>query len=70
MTSPCSSVNDDRLTWGDVGADGSFARFRRAKLMIGDIEPEEPVHTPSDLVISGGDDGTRTHDPLLAKQVL
>jgi hypothetical protein len=28
------------LTWGDVGADGSFARFRRAKLMIGDVEPE------------------------------
>jgi hypothetical protein len=27
------------LTWGDVGADGSFAMFRRAKLMIGDIEP-------------------------------
>lgn len=28
------------LTWGDVGADGAFAMFRRAKLMIGDIEPE------------------------------
>lgn len=27
------------LTWGDVGAGGTFARFRRAKLMIGDIEP-------------------------------
>jgi hypothetical protein len=27
------------LTWGDVGADGSFAMFRRAKLMIADIEP-------------------------------
>ena len=27
------------LTWGDVGADGSFAMFRRAKLMIGDIDP-------------------------------
>jgi Family of unknown function (DUF5990) len=27
------------LTWGDAGAGGSFARFRRAKLMIGDIEP-------------------------------
>jgi hypothetical protein len=27
------------LTWGDLGADGSFAMFRRAKLMIGDIEP-------------------------------
>lgn len=28
------------LTWGDVGTGGSFARFRRAKLMIGDIEPD------------------------------
>ena len=28
------------LTWGDVDADGSFAMFRRAKLMIGDIDPE------------------------------
>ena len=27
------------LTWGDVGPDGSFAMFRRAKLMVGDIEP-------------------------------
>ena len=27
------------LTWGDVGAGGSFAMFRRAKLMIEDIEP-------------------------------
>ena len=27
------------LTWGDVGADGSFAMFRRAKLMVGDIDP-------------------------------
>lgn len=28
------------LTWGDVGADGSFAMFRRAKLMVGDIDPD------------------------------
>ena len=28
------------LKRGEVGAGGSFARFRRAKLMIGDIEPE------------------------------
>jgi hypothetical protein len=25
------------LTWGDVGADGSFTMFRRAKLMVTDI---------------------------------
>ncbi len=28
------------LTWGDVRAGDSFAMFRRAKLMIGDIDPE------------------------------
>ncbi len=25
------------LTWGDVGADGSFTMFRRAKLMLADV---------------------------------
>ena len=25
------------LTWGDVGDDGSFAMFRRAKLMLADV---------------------------------
>jgi hypothetical protein len=28
------------LTWGKVGAGESFAMFRRAKLMVGDIDPE------------------------------
>jgi hypothetical protein len=28
------------LTWGDVGADRSFAMFRRAKLVVADIDPE------------------------------
>jgi hypothetical protein len=27
------------LTWGNVGDDGSFAGFRRAKLMLGDLAP-------------------------------
>jgi hypothetical protein len=27
------------LTWGDVDEDGSFAMFRRAKLMLADLEP-------------------------------
>jgi hypothetical protein len=27
------------LTWGDVGDDGSFAMFRRAKLMLAALEP-------------------------------
>lgn len=26
------------LTWGDVGEDGSFTMFRRAKLMLADLE--------------------------------
>ncbi len=38
------------LTWGDVGADGSFAMFRRAKLMVGDIDPDL-------LVAAARDDG-------------
>ena len=28
------------LTWGDVGGDGSFEMFRRAKLMLDRIDPE------------------------------
>ena len=28
------------LTWGDVTSPGSFAMFRRAKLMIADIDPD------------------------------
>ena len=28
------------VTWGEVGVDGSFALFRRAKLMISDIDPD------------------------------
>ena len=27
------------LTWGDVGGDGTFAMFRRAKLMLADLAP-------------------------------
>ena len=27
------------LTWGNVGEDDSFAMFRRAKLMLADLEP-------------------------------
>ena len=28
------------LTWGDVGSDEGFEMFRRAKLMLGQVEPE------------------------------
>ena len=27
------------LTWGEVGEDGAFTMFRRAKLMLSDLEP-------------------------------
>jgi hypothetical protein len=39
------------LTWGDVGCDGSFAMFRRAKLMVADIDAEL-------LRAAASDDGT------------
>ena len=54
------------LTWGDVGADGSFAMFRRAKLMLDRVEPdlvhsadtgEVPLVATIDL--TGGDGGPR-----------
>jgi hypothetical protein len=38
------------LTWGDVTEDGSFTMFRRAKLMLADIES----------LIAGADDTTGT----------
>lgn len=31
------------LTWGDVGPDGTFAMFRRAKLMLNDVVEAEGV---------------------------
>ncbi|HEY5699095.1 MAG TPA: DUF5990 family protein [Acidimicrobiales bacterium] len=37
------------LTWGDVGPDGGFAMFRRAKLMLDRVDPA--------LVRSAEDDG-------------
>jgi hypothetical protein len=39
------------LTWGDVGPGGSFAMFRRAKLMVADIDPAL-------LAAVAADDGT------------
>jgi len=39
------------LTWGDVGPSGSFAMFRRAKLMVADIDPAL-------LAAVAADDGT------------
>jgi Family of unknown function (DUF5990) len=38
------------LAWGDVGPGGSFAMFRRAKLMVADINPDL-------LAAAAGEDG-------------
>jgi hypothetical protein len=41
------------LTWGDVRSDGSFAMFRRAKVMVSDIDPgllEAAVESDGQLV--------------------
>jgi hypothetical protein len=38
------------LTWGNVGADGSFEMFRRAKLMLDRIDPA----VVADAVAAGG----------------
>ena len=59
------------LTWGDVGADGSFAMFRRAKLMLADIEPfittaEEKITASIDLTDDrGGPRCARLRPPAL-----
>ena len=37
------------LTWGDVGEDGTFAMFRRAKLMLADLAP---LVTGADQVVA------------------
>jgi hypothetical protein len=40
------------LTWGDLGEDGSFAMFRRAKLMLDRVDPQlvRAAHRGSGLV--------------------
>jgi Family of unknown function (DUF5990) len=58
------------LTWGDVGADGSFAMFRRAKLMLADLEPfvgtTESVIARVDLTDErGGPQCARLRPPAL-----
>jgi Family of unknown function (DUF5990) len=58
------------LTWGDVGDDGSFAMFRRAKLMLADLEPfvgnTESVIARVDLTDErGGPQCARLRPPAL-----
>lgn len=40
------------LTWGDVDNDGAFTMFRRAKLMLNDVEPLVSAEPPSQHVIA------------------
>jgi hypothetical protein len=63
------------LTWGDVGADGSFAMFRRAKLMLDTIDdrlvrradaPDKALVARIDLTDDkGGPRCARLHAPAL-----
>lgn len=64
------------LTWGDVGDEGSFAMFRRAKLMLDRVEPalvREALDTGRPLVATvdltdgfGGPRCARVDPPALA----
>jgi len=61
------------LTWGDVGDDGYFAMFRRAKLMLADLEPfvgnTESVIARVDLTDErGGPQCARLRPPALTLQ--
>lgn len=40
------------LTWGDVGTDGGFTMFRRAKLMLNDLVPLVSAEQPAQRVIA------------------
>lgn len=60
------------LTWGDVGADGTFTMFRRAKLMLADVapfvaeDPSTPVVARVDLTDErGGPRCARLRPPAL-----
>jgi hypothetical protein len=54
------------LTWGDVGADGTFTMFRRAKLMLNDLPPTDRVVATVDLTDErGGPRCARLRPPAL-----
>ncbi len=62
------------LTWGNVGEDGSFTMFRRAKLMLADLDPllaasgrDQHVIATVDLTDGcGGPRCARLRPPVLA----
>lgn len=54
------------LTWGDVGRDGSFTMFRRAKLMLDDLPRADEVIASVDLTDErGGPRCARLRPPAL-----
>ncbi len=61
------------LTWGDLDDDGAFTMFRRAKLMLDDLEPLVSAERSSQHVIAtvdltderGGPRCARLHRPAL-----
>ena len=63
------------LTWGNVGDDGTFAGFRRAKLMLADVIPfledgQQRLIATVDLTDSrGGPSCARLKAPALAWSV-
>ncbi len=40
------------LTWGDVRPDGTFVLVRRAKLMLDDLLPFDPLADPDQTVVA------------------
>jgi Family of unknown function (DUF5990) len=64
------------LTWGDVDDDGAFTMFRRAKLMLDQVEPalvrdalarQRPLHATIDLTDArGGPRCARVDRPALS----
>jgi hypothetical protein len=59
------------LTWGDVTSDGSFAMFRRAKLMLADLPPADRVVAVVRLTDErGGPACARLRPPALVVGVL
>lgn len=55
------------LTWGDVGDDGAFTMFARAKLMLHDLEPLVSAEPPSQHVIATVDLADECGGPRCAR---
>jgi hypothetical protein len=62
------------LTWGDVGTDGSFEMFRRAKLMLIEVDREvvraarDADHLVARVVLTGDDGSPAAHEWILLRR--